>query len=228
MRIQANENLYRRNARFALIANLAGMFSLVASVYVIFSSDAQFGRYLLFLLGGVIFTQIGSYFGRWNKRPDQAISRALKSLDDSYTLYHYRSPVSHLLVGPSGLWILLPRHTRGIVTYDSKRKRWRVQGSRFLARFVQEGIGRPVQEASLEAEFLDRFLQKNWKGSELHVQAALVFVDDETQVQAGDAPLPTISIKKLKQLVIKGDGKGRLNREQTRQLDQLFEEKNKP
>ncbi len=225
MRIQANENLYRRNARFALVANLTGMFLLLASVYVLFSSDAPFGQYLLLLLGGVIFTQIGSYFGRWNKRPDLAISRALKSLDDNYTVYHYRSPVSHLLVGPSGLWILLPRHTTGIVTYDAKRKRWRVQGSRFLGRFLQEGIGRPVQEASLEAEFLDGFLQKNWKGGPLHVQAALVFVEDSTEVQAADAPLPTASIKKLKQLVIKGDGNGRLEREQVRQLNQLFESK---
>lgn len=223
MRVQGNENLYRRNARFALVANLTGMFSLVASLYVLFSANAQFGRYFLFLLGGVIFTQIGSYFGRWNKRPDLAINQALKSLDDSYTVYHYRGPVAHLLVGPSGLWILLPRHTRGTVTYDAKRKRWRVQGGRFIGRFVQESIGNPVQEASLEAEFLDRFLQKNWKGGALHVQAALVFVDGETEVNAGDAPLPTVSIKKLKQLVIKGDGKGRLEREQVKQLIQLFE-----
>jgi len=225
MRIQANENLYTRNTRFALVANLTGMFLLVASVYVLFTSNAPFGQYLLLLLGGVIFTQIGSYFGRWNKRPDLAISRALKSLDDSYTLYHYRSPVSHLLVGPSGLWILLPRHTRATVIYDAKRKRWQVKGGRFLGRFLQESIGRPLQEASLEAEFLDRFLQKNWTGGELHVQAALVFVEDETEVQAGDAPLPAVSIKKLKQLVIKGDGKGRLAREQVRRLDQLLESK---
>lgn len=225
MRIQSNENLYRRNARFALVANLTGMFLLVASVYVLFSSTAPFGQYLLLLLGGVIFTQIGSYFGRWNKRPDLALNQALKSLDDSYTLYHYRSPVSHLLVGPSGLWILLPRHTAGMVTYDAKRKRWRVKGGRLLGRFAQEGIGNPVQEASLEAEFLDRFLQKNWKGGPLHVQAALVFLEDATEVQADDAPLPTASIKKIKQLVIKGDGKGRLEREQAKQLNQLFESK---
>ncbi len=225
MRIETNEKLYKRNTRAALVANLTGLFLLAGSVYVLFDTPQQFGRYLLFLLGGVIFTQIGSYFGRWNKRPDRDINHALKSLDNSYTIYHFRSPAAHLLVGPSGIWILLPRYTRGVVTYEAKRRRWRARGGRLLGRLLQEGIGRPVQEASLEAEFLDSFFQKNWKGGELHVQAALVFVEPETEVQAGDAPLPTVSVKKLKQLVLQGDAKGHLSREQIRQLNQLFESK---
>lgn len=223
MRIETNENLYKRNTRFALAANLSGLFLLAGSVFVLFDTPQEFGRYLLFLLGGVIFTQIGNYFGRWNKRPDRHLNQALKSLDNSYTIYHFRTPAAHLLLGPSGIWILLPRYTRGSVTYDAKRRRWRARGGRLLGRLLQEGIGRPVQEASLEAEFLDDFFQKNWTGGELHVQAALVFVEPETEVQAGEAPLPTVSVKRLKHLVLAGDSKGHLSREQTRQLNQLFE-----
>jgi hypothetical protein len=225
MRIETNEKLYKRNTRAALLANLTGLFLLAGSVYVLFGAPSQFGRYLLFLLGGVIFTQIGNYFGRWNKRPDHAINQALKSLDNSYTIYHFRSPVAHLLLGPSGIWILLPRYTRGTVTYDAKRRRWRARGGRLLGRLLQEGIGRPVQEASLEAEFLDSFFQKNWTGGELHVQAALVFVEPETEVQASEAPLLSVSVKKLKQVAIRGDSKGHLSREQIRQLNQLIESK---
>jgi hypothetical protein len=160
MRIFTNEILYRRNTRLAFVANLAGMFFLLASVYVLFS-ESQLGLYLLFLLAGIVCMQTGAYFGRWNRRPDLAFSKALRSIDDNYTLYHYTTPVSHMLLGPSGIWILLPRHTRGKISYNQSRRRWTLRTRGFLARFGQESIGRPIVEASMEAEALDRFLQKH-------------------------------------------------------------------
>jgi hypothetical protein len=223
MRIFTNEKLFKRNTRFAFIANLGTMGFLLASVYVLFS-NAQLGLYLLFLFLGVTFMQVGTYFGRWNRRPDLALNAALKSVDDSYTLYHYTTPVSHLLLGPSGIWILLPRHSRGVVSYDPRRRRWVLKPRSFFARFGQEPIGHPIIDASLEAESLDRFLQKHWKkDGDLRVQAALVFVDETTEVEAGIAPLPTAGIKKIKQILLKADEKSRLTKEQVRQIQGLLE-----
>ncbi|MEX2143741.1 MAG: hypothetical protein WD740_04045 [Anaerolineales bacterium] len=226
MRILTNERLYKRNTRLAFAANLGGMFFLVASVYVLFSGEEQFGLYLLFLILGILFMQMGIYFNRWNRRPDLALNQALNSLDNNYTLYHYRTPVSHLLLGPTGIWILLPRHTRGMITYDIGRKRWRAKGGGLLSRFGQEGVGKPLVEASWEAEALDKFLEKRWKdGIALRVQAALVFVGENTDVQAGNAPIPTASVKKIKQILLKADEKSRLNREQINALSVIFEKK---
>lgn len=224
MRIFTNEKLYRRNTRIAFAANLGGMFFLVASVYALFIGF-QLGLYLLFLLAGIVCMQTGVYFGRWNRRPDQALNQALKSVDDSYALYHYTTPVSHMLLGPSGIWILLPRHSKGTVTYDQRRQRWRLKTKGVLSRFGQEPIGRPIVEASMEAEALDRFLQKHWKDDgELRVQAALVFVDEATEVEAaGKAPIPTVDIKKAKQMLLKADEKSHLTRDQVKRLNQLFE-----
>jgi hypothetical protein len=201
---------------------------LVASVYVLFSNANQLAQYLVLLLAGAILVQVGNYFGRWNRRPDLALNKALQSLDDSYSLYHYTSPVPHLLLGPSGLWLLLPRNTRGTITWDEKRKRWRAK-SGLLARFAQEGIGNPVRDASWEAEALDKFLQKHWKDANgetaLRVQAALIFVDEGADVQASGAPLPTAGIKRAKQILLKSDGKARLNTQQVSQLAELFQTK---
>jgi len=224
MRIFTNEILYRRNTRLAFVANLAGMFFLLASVYVLFS-ESQLGLYLLFLLAGIVCMQTGAYFGRWNRRPDLALNKALRSIDDNYTLYHYTTPVSHMLLGPSGIWILLPRHTRGKISYNQSRRRWTLRTRGFLARFGQESIGRPIVEASMEAEALDRFLQKHRRDeNHLRIQAALVFVDEGTEVVgAGNAPIPTVGIKKLKQILLKADEKSRLSKAQVRQLNALFE-----
>jgi len=57
------------------------------------------------------------------------------------------------------------------------------------------------------------------------VQAALVFVDEQADVQAGNAPIPTVSIKKLKQILLKADEKSRLTRDQIKALSGLFEAK---
>lgn len=232
MRIFTNEKLYKRNTRLAFVANLAGLFFVLASVYALFSGN-QLGLYLLFLLAGIICMQTGIYFGRWNRRPDIALNNALKSVDDSYTLYHYTTPVSHMLLGPSGIWILLPRHARGTVSFDQRRQRWTLKAKGFLARFGQESIGRPIVEASMEAEALDRFLQKSWEGDvdpslrpgeSLRVQAALVFVDETSAMEGvGNAPIPTVGIKKLKQILLKADEKSRLSKDQVKQLNVLFE-----
>ena len=186
MKIVGNESLYKRNAQIALIANLGGMLLLVGAVFVLFSSQGPLGRYFLFLLGGMLLVQVGLYFGRWNKRPDLALDRALKSLDDSYTLYHHQTPIQHLLVGPSGLWILLPKHTSGTITYNRDKQRWEQPGGnifrRVWKRYSQESLGRPHFEAMIEAGLLDRLLEKHWDAQEpVHVQAAVVFLADESK-----------------------------------------------
>lgn len=200
---------------------------LVAAVFVLFNSPDQLLRYLAFLLGGFFLMQIGIFFGRWGKRADLALNRALKSLDDSHAIYHHRSPVQHLLVGPSGIWILLPKHIRGEVTYSSEKQAWKVMGGNLLVRswrrLMQEKLGRPHFEAMIEAGALDRFLQKHWTEDEpLHVQAAVVFLDDEAVVSAGEAPFPAVQVKKLKRVIQKGEEKGRLTRKQARQLQNIF------
>lgn len=227
MKVIDNEPLYQRNMRAALIANLGGMFLLVAAVLVLFRSPDQLGRYLAFLLGGILLVQLGLYFGRWAKRPDLALNRALKSLDDSYTLYHHRSPVPHLLVGPAGLWILLPRSTPGRIFYNKARQRWELQGGslpgHIWRRFTQEKLGRPHFEAMIEADALDRFLQKHWNTQDpLHVQAAVVFLNDAAEVNAGDAPFPAVSAKKLRNTILKGEEKGKLKKAQIQKLNAAF------
>jgi hypothetical protein len=225
MRIFTNEKLFKRNTRLAFIANLGAMFFLLISVYVLFTAR-PLGLYLLFLFAGILCMQIGVYFGRWNRRPDLALNDALKSVDDSYSLYHYTTPVSHMLLGPSGIWILLPRHARGNISFDQRRQKWKLKTKGFLTRFGQEPIGKPIGEASLEAEALDRFLEKHWKkeDGDLRVQAALVFVDESTEiVGAGNAPIPTVNLKKAKQMLLKADERSHLSKAQVKKLNDLFE-----
>jgi len=149
-------------------------------------------------------TQIGMYMGnRWGRspRPDELIDTALKGLPGDYTIYHFSTPVPHLMVGPAGVWALIPYRQRGVLTYQ--KNRWRLGGGGFMQSYMslfgQEGIGRPDLESESEIRNLVRHLAKNLDEHEIpRVQAALVFWNEQVDIQVEDAPLPALKIKQLK------------------------------
>ena len=156
------------------------------------------------LMAGFIMTQIGIYMGtRYGRspRPDEKLDAALKGLQNEFSMYHYTTPASHLLVGPSGVWLLFPYHQRGNVTV--RKNRWQMSGGGFLQGYMrlfgQEGIGRPDLEAESEINALIKLFTKKLEGNEIPVvQAALVFMNDEAELQVEGAPLPALKLKQLK------------------------------
>ena len=170
-----------------------------------FPANAQIVTYsIIALVGGFILTQIGMYMGnRWGRspRPDEKIDAGLKGLPGDYTIYHFVTPASHLLVGPAGVWTLLPYRQRGVVTYT--KNRWRVGSGGFLQAYMsifgQEGIGRPDLEAEGEIITIHKLLAKKLNEGEIpEVQAVLVFMNDDADLQVEGAPLPAMKLKQLK------------------------------
>ncbi len=229
MRIIDNDILYTRNARLGFYANVLGTVLVVAAAYILFAQTTpSFGIYFGLLLGGIIFLQVGLYFGRWSRRPDHALNHALKGLDYSYSIYHHRAGVSHLLVGPSGVWILIPKYTPGEISYEKEKQTWRAGGGNLFSRFyrwlTRERVGRPHIEAMYEAADLDRFLQKKWQNQQsLHVQAAIVFLDEDAQLNTGDSPVPATTLKNLKKTILSGEEKAALSKERLDQLREALE-----
>jgi len=208
MEIISNEKLIRRNARIGQISSIAGLLILAGGMFVSFTRQDLFFISMMALLLGFVLSQIGIFFGnRWGRRPrpDEMISQALKGLDGRYSLYHYASPTSHLLVGPAGVWVLMPRHQAGTITYDSVRNRWRQRGGNlYLKIFAQEGLGRPDLEIGSEIGAVQTYLQKHLPDGKVpEVQAALVFTNDRAVVEAEDAPVPTLQARRLKELIRK-------------------------
>lgn len=212
MRIITNEPLIRRNRRIAQIASLSGLSVLIGGMIISFGKPELINLAFAALIIGFILSQIGIYYtNRWGRRPrpDEMLNQALKGLDDKYAIYHYTTPVSHLLVGPAGLWVLLPRHQRGTITF--RNGRWRQSGGglllAYLRLFAQEGLGRPDLEIRSETENLKTFIKKRLPENDVPpVQAALVFTDDRVDIQISeeDNPLaPTLHLSKLKEFIRK-------------------------
>jgi hypothetical protein len=216
MKIIKNEKLIKRNAKIGQYSSLAGLLIIIGTMVFLFQfirtpeSATQMNTFILWgiLFLGIALSQVSMYFGtRWGRRPDEALDKALKGLPGDSTLYHYSSPVPHLLVGAAGIWILLPYHLRGTVTY--RKNRWRVGGGGFtqgyLRIFGQETIGRPDLEFSGQAAALEKHLKKNFEeGQEIPpIRGALVFLDNKVEIAADDPPLPAMQVAKLKDFLRK-------------------------
>ena len=216
MKIIKNEKLIHRNAKIGQYASLAGLLLIASTVFFLYQftktpdSATQTNTFILWgiLILGIILSQVSMYFGtRFGRRPDEAMDKALKGLPGDFTLYHYASPVPHLLVGAAGIWLLLPYQMRGVVTY--KKNRWKVSGGGFtqgyLRLFGQETVGRPDLEIGGQASALEKFLQKKFDdGQEVPpINAALIFLDEQIEINAEGSPLPAMHIKKLKEFLRK-------------------------
>jgi hypothetical protein len=176
-------------------------------MYISLAMKEQFVYALIALVVGFIMTQIGMYlgnkFGR-RPRPDEKLDAGLKGLTGDYTLYHYSTPASHLLVGPAGLWLLMPYHQRGQVVF--KKNRWQMSGGGFIQSYMrifgQEGLGRPDIEIDKEIGALQKYLAKQMDGAELpEIKPALVFTSDEVEIDPEGADTPALKIKQLKDFI---------------------------
>jgi hypothetical protein len=209
MNIEINESLVRRNTRIAQIATFGGLAVLMGGMFLSFRMPNQFGLSFAALMIGFALSQVGIYYtNRWGRRPRpyELLNQALKGLDGKYTLYHYITPASHLLVGPAGLWVLMPRYQRGTITYSNGR--WHQKGGNaYLKIFAQEGLGRPDLEVSGEVENVRNFLLKRLPEEKVPpIQAALVFTNEKAVIQIDDdaeTAAATLNINKLKEFIRK-------------------------
>jgi len=207
MIIVRNERLIRRNKKIANYSGIISILVLGGGMYVSFKYQEMINLTLAALVVGFVLSQVGIFYtNRFARspRPDEEIDGALKGLDDSYALYHYQSPVTHLLVGPAGLWILYTFPQKGKIIYDESKGRWKKKGGNFYLRFfAQDTIGRPDQDIDKDQERLAKALSKIPEFEVPEIRSALIFSNENAIVEADNAPAPTLHARQLKKLLRK-------------------------
>ncbi|MBP6209592.1 MAG: hypothetical protein KA473_09130, partial [Anaerolineales bacterium] len=210
MKIIKNEKLIERNGKIGQWVSLGALAVLGLGMYISFSKPDLFVYSVLCLILGFIMTQIGMYMGnRWGRspRPDEKFDTGLKGLHSEFSIYHYSTPVSHLLVGPSGVWVLLPYHQKGKAEFV--KGRWKMGGGGFMQSYMrifgQESIGRPDLDAQNEVQVIRKFLAKKMDEASIpEIRPILVFTSDEVEVEPGDSPIPAMKLKQLKEFLRQG------------------------
>jgi hypothetical protein len=207
MKIIKNEKLIQRNGRIGSGLSIAALVVLGLGMYISLTHQDLFIYALIALIVGFIMTQVGMYLGnRYGRRPrpDEKLDMGLKGMPGDYTLYHYTTPASHLLVGPAGVWLLMPYHQRGQVVF--KKNRWQMSGGGFMQSYMrifgQESLGRPDVEIDKETGSLQKYLAKRMEGSDLpEIKSALVFTSDEVEINPEGADIPALKLKQLKDFI---------------------------
>lgn len=229
MKIIKNEKLIKRNGIIGQWTSLGSLAVLGLGMYISFTRPELFTLSLICLLAGYIMTQIGMYMSsRWGRspRPDEKLDSGLKGLHAEDTLYHYSTPVSHLLVGPSGVWVLIPYNQRGIVSFE--KNRWKLSGGGFLQGYMrifgQEGIGRPDLDAENEVRSIKKFLDKTKQDTSSipEVKAILIFTNEEVELNTSVSPIPAMKLKQVKDYIRQRSKSRTLTNHQILEINSLF------
>lgn len=207
MIIVRNERLVTRNNRIGTYSGIISIIILGAGMYISFKYPDLISWSVIALVSGFTLSQVGIYysnrFGR-SPRPDETLDSALKGLDNQYALYHYQSPVTHLLVGPSGIWILIPFSQKGKIIYNEEKGRWKqVGGNAYLKFFAQDSIGTPEKDITNSKNRLHKALARIPDFEVPEIRSALVFSNENAIVEADNAPVPTLHARQLKKLIRK-------------------------
>ncbi len=230
MKIIKNEKLISRNSKIGQWTSIAALVVLAAGMFISFTKPELFTYSVICLLFGFIMTQVGMYMGnRWGRspRPDEKIDAGLKGLHSDFNMYHYSSPVSHLLVGPTGAWVLLPYHQKGKVEF--KKNRWKMSGGGFMQTYMrifgQESIGRPELDAENDVITLKKFFAKKLDETSIpEIKPILLFTSDEVELDAGDSPIPAMKLKQLKEFMRQGAKSRALTSDQIAKITSLFDQ----
>ncbi len=204
MKIIKNEALIKRNGKIGQYTSLAGVIVLAAGMFITIKRADLFNYALISLLVGFILTQVSIYLGnRYGRspRPDESLDAGLKGLPGDFTIYHFTTPVPHLLVGPAGIWTLVPFRQAGKVTYRGGR--WKMGGGGFMQSYMrffgQESLGRPEAEAESEISAVKKELSHHMQEDQIPpIHAMLVFTNEAVEIEAADSPLPALRLKQIK------------------------------
>jgi hypothetical protein len=207
MKIVSNPKKIQRYYKIGMYTSLGSLVFLFAAVGLTIAGRGRVDLTtysFLAMIVGLILSQVGVFFSnRWGKSPrvDERISNGLKGLDDRYILYHYSTPVPHLLTGPSGVWVLVPQYQAGTITFE--KNRYKQHGVGFFGRIVgQEGISRPEMEAQGYRQDFVKFIKKALPEESIPpIQTVIVFTSPKASVQVQDSPVPTLHVEKLKDFV---------------------------
>ncbi len=205
MQVFLNERKLKMNRTIGRWASLGGLAVLVAGMIVSLRFPQLIWVSMLSLLIGFLGSTVGAYYAnRWVRSPraDEVLTQALKGISNQYHLYHYLLPASHVLLGPTGLYLFRTYTHEGLVTYDGKKWRQKRSLLRSLGFSGTEALADPVQDALYDVQRFRRWLAQRYPAEKIpEIKPFVVFVRDKVELSVADTPVPVLRHKQLKGLV---------------------------
>jgi hypothetical protein len=202
----ANDRAINFKAKLAKVLTYGGLGIVVVIFIMSFQEKVLTNTLLIVVLVGMLLSQYGIFLdNRWGKRPriDEVFDQALKGLDSKYSIFHYGLGANHVLIGPSGVYALVPVVFEGEITFDGSRW-WRTRVRR--GKEQKRAMKNLTTDAAIEVRALNKSLQKKLVDQELpDVKPILVFLHSGATLKVEHAPITAVHLKKLKAAIRKFD-----------------------
>ncbi len=206
MKIVIDGEKVRRRARFANAASVGGLLMLLASTILpYFVRGVELMASVLLVLG-LFVAMLGVYYAnRWVRkpRPEAVLDNELKSLSNSYRLFHYaHKAADHLLLTPFGVTVLETVNLEGRFQYKNGRWHEYMRLGRAIRYIVEEHLGDPIKAAFSAKEYLQRELREKIEGGEeIPVNAVVVFTHPRCVLELDETPIPVVKAAQLKRTI---------------------------
>jgi 5-bromo-4-chloroindolyl phosphate hydrolysis protein len=111
MQIYANDRTLNFKAKLGKILAFGGV-GIVIFIFILSFQEGILTNILLVVaVIGMLVFQYGYFLNnRWGKHPriDEVFDQALKGFDSRYSIFHYELGTNHVLIGPGGIFALVP------------------------------------------------------------------------------------------------------------------------
>lgn len=191
-------------ASLAHAGSVGGLLLLLGGVLLSLFVPSLSTLSLILMLVGVVVSVLGIHNANiWVKkpRPESVLDAELKGLTDSYRVYHYPAlPYDHILLGPSGVFVIETVNLEGEFSYQEGRWKEKMSMGRAVRYVVEEHLGDPTRDAADFAVNLEAHL-KNEAGVKVNVTPLVIFIHPRAEILIKNPPVAVTTPKKLKNLV---------------------------
>ena len=205
MKVATNTKLIEQRSKWAKrIAPLTMVF-LVGGLITNFLSVNQpeyFRPTMVLLALGFVSAIISSHLvNTWVREPraDQVLTQLLKKFGNDYMLFNYTSPVSHVLIAPSGLYVIVVKKHDGQITVNGRRFSRKFTWRRFFRLLADEGMGAPMTDAEKQMRKMHSYLSKNLTDEDIpEINPLIFFSNKDVDLTIIDPALPVVTTKEFK------------------------------
>lgn len=209
MRVYKNESFIKRRATLGKWLFWGALGVLMGGMIASFRWQQYPLIPLVALTVGFTLAQIGTYYLNRYVRPDRAdvtLTAALKGFSHNFSLYHYLSPASSVLLAPEGCYAFVVKLQSGKITIKDGRGHQPMTLGRLITFFGQESVGDLAREAQAEANALTRYIAKQLPEAQVSVTPVVVFAHPDAQLDVQSSSVPVVHAKQLKDW-LRGPGK---------------------
>ncbi len=206
MKTIIDQNKIKQRAVFSNIASVGGLLLMMICAGLSLFKPELVTYANIGILVGIGISMVGIYFAnRWVKkpRPEDSLDKALRTLSEGNRIYHYPAfPCDHILLTPSGVVLLETVNLDGVFFYKNESWQEKMSIGRALRYIVEEYLGNPIKSVQTGAElFRERLKKELAVEGKVPVTALVVFTHPRALIDVQGAPVPVITVAKLRKQI---------------------------